>query len=106
MAKKEYTIEAIGRYFSKGSAIVSARKYTTEVAEEQATKAIADMLRYDNGRVLYLNPVQENCSFTAIVRCSSYTKGRWDSFGIRTREVNYESYLNVGIDPTSLGVKE
>jgi hypothetical protein len=92
MAKKEYTIEVTGRYF------VAVREYPTDVAKEQATKSIADMLRYDKGRVLYLDVVKENRSFTAIVRCQNYTKGRWDSFGIRTREVNYEAYLNKEVE--------
>ena len=82
--KKEYTIEATGRYF------VAVREYPTEIAKEQATKAIQDMLRYDNGRVVYMDVVMENRSFVAIVKCPRYTKGRWDSFGIRTREVNWD----------------
>ena len=86
--KKEYTVEAIGRYF------VAVREYPMEVAKEQATKAIQDMLRYDGGRVVYMDVVMENHSFTAIVKSRQYTKGRWDSFGIRTREVNWESYTN------------
>lgn len=98
MAKKEYTIEATGRYsilpFSENPERVHRSEYTKAQATERATKAIQDMLRYDNGHVLYMNVVQENRSFTAIVRSSNYTKGRWDSFGIRTREVNYNSYLN------------
>jgi len=86
--KKEYTIEATGRYF------VGVREYPTEIAKEQATKAIQDMLRYDSGRVVYMDVVMENHSFTAIVKSRQYTKGRWDSFGIRTREVNWESYTD------------
>ena len=87
--KKEYTIEATGRYF------VAVREYTVDVAKEQATKAIQDMLRYDSGRVVYMDVVRENRSFTAIIKCPRYTKGRWDSFGIRTREVNYMDYEEV-----------
>ena len=83
---KEYTIEAIGRY----NYVV--REYPTERAIDQATKAIADMLRYDGGRVLHLDVVKENHSFTAIVKSERYTIGRWNSFGIRTREVNYMDY--------------
>ena len=82
--KKEYTIEASGRY------PVWPRKYTVNGAKEEATKAIQDMLRYDGGRVVYMDVVRENCSYVAIVKCPQYTKGRWDSFGIRTREVNYD----------------
>ena len=89
MALNEYTIEATGRYF------VSVRTYPMEVAKEQATKAIQDMLRYDSGRVVYMDVVMENRSFVAIVKCPRYTKGRWDSFGIRTREVNYMEYVNI-----------
>ena len=90
MSKKEHTIEATGRYFIT----LRPEEYSTEVGKEQATEAIQDMLRYDHGRVLYLDIVKENRSFTAIVRSSNYTKGRWNSFGIRTREVNYDSYFN------------
>jgi len=89
MAKKEYTIEASGRYF------VGVREYPMEVATEQATKAIQDMLRYDSGRVVNMDVVKENRSFVAIIKCPRYTKGRWDSFGIRTREVNYMEYVNI-----------
>jgi len=88
MAKKEYTIEATGRYF------IAVREYPIDVAKDQAIKAIADMLRYDRGRVLALEVVKENHSFTAIIRSLYYTRGRWESFGIRTKEVNYDSYLN------------
>ena len=96
MAKnKEYTIEAIGRYFAHSHLYneqVAVGEYPIEVAKEQATKAIQDMLRYDNGTVVYLDVLKENHSFTAIIKSRQYTKGRWDSFGIRTREVNWESY--------------
>jgi hypothetical protein len=85
---KEYTIEAIGRY---NYAVI---EYPTDEATDQATKAIADMLRYDGGRVVYLDVVKENHSFTAIVKSERYTIGRWNSFGIRTREVNWDSYTN------------
>ena len=84
--KKEYTIEVTGRYF------VGVREYTIEVGKEQATKSIQDMLRYDGGRVVHMDVVKENRSFVAIIKCPRYTKGRWDSFGIRTREVNYMDY--------------
>ena len=85
---KEYTIEAIGRY---NYAVI---EYPTDEATDQATKAIADMLRYDGVRVVYLDVVKENHSFTAIVKSERYTIGRWNSFGIRTREVNWDSYTN------------
>ena len=81
--KKEYTIEAIGKYFCKH------KEYSIDMGKVQATKAIMDMLRYDSGKVVYMEIVKENRSFTAIVKCPRYTKGRWDSFGLRTREVNY-----------------
>ena len=81
--KKEYTIEAIGKYFCK------YKEYSDDIGKVQATKAIMDMLRYDHGKVVYMDIVRENRRFTAIIKCPTYTKGRWDSFGIRTREVNY-----------------
>ena len=84
--KKEHTIEATGRYFIT----LRPEEYSTEVGKEQATEAIQDMLRYDSGRVVYMDIVKENRSYVAIVKCPRYTKGRWDSFGIRTREVNYD----------------
>ena len=85
---KEYTIEATGKYFCKH------KEYSDDMGKVQATKSILDMLRYDSGRVVYMDIVKENRSYVAIVKCPRYTKGRWDSFGIRTREVNYDSYMN------------
>ena len=82
--KKEYTIEATGKYFCKH------KEYSDFQCKVQATKSILDMLRYDSGRVVYMDIVKENRSYVAIVKCPRYTKGRWDSFGIRTREVNYD----------------
>ena len=82
--KKEYTIEATGKYFCKH------KEYRDFQGQVQATKSILDMLRYDSGRVVYMDIVNENRSYVAIVKCPRYTKGRWDSFGIRTREVNYD----------------
>jgi len=86
MKKKLYTIEAIGKYF------VKYREYSEDMGKVQATKAIMDMLRYDSGTVVYMNIVKENSSFTTIIKCPRYTKGRWDSFGISTREVNFMDY--------------
>ncbi len=89
MAKrKEYTIEAKGLYFTK------YKEYSEDIGKIQATKAVLDMLRYDHGKVVHMDIVKETRSFTAIIKCTSYTKGRWDSFSIRTREVNYDSYMN------------
>ena len=82
--KKEYTIEATGKYFCKH------KEYSDFQGKVQATKSILDMLRYDRGRVVYMDLVKENRSYVAIVKCPRYTEGRWDSFGIRTREVNYD----------------
>jgi len=93
--KKEYTVEATGKYF------VKYREYSDDMGKVQATKAIMDMLRYDHGTVVYMDIVKENRSFTAIIKCPRYTEGRWKSFGIRTREVNYMDYID---SPLVLGV--
>ena len=82
-AKKLYTIEVTGKYFCK------EKEYSDFQGKVQATKSVLDMLRYDSGKVVYMEIVKENRSFTAIIKSPRYTKGRWDSFGIRTREVNF-----------------
>lgn len=79
--KKVYLIEAVGRYF------IRTKDFTVEKANEQSRKAIADMLRYDNGEVFVLDIKPEKREYTAIIRCKGYTKARWDSFSIRTKEV-------------------
>ena len=87
MPKKEYLIEATGRYFAIFSQDKVTRQFSLEKAIETSEKAIADMLRYDTGRVYVLDINPENHQYTAVISSKSYTKARWDSFGIKTKEV-------------------
>lgn len=59
---------------------VSGRSYYGSTAEEY----MADMLRYDNGEVLYL--LEQGRNFFAVVFCEIYTQDRWSSFGLITKE--------------------
>ena len=100
MIKKEYTVKATGQYWEEvreNPPIPFTFSFhwcpNTSVAKEIATKAIAGMLRYDDGKLVHLDIEEENHSFTAIIKSSKYTKVRWDSFDIQTREINWDSYL-------------
>jgi len=100
MTSQKYTIEATGQYFvavGENPPIPFTFSFhwcpNTATAKEIATKAIAGMLRYDDGKVIHLDIEEDNHSFTAIIKSSKYTKVRWDSFEIRTKEINWDSYL-------------
>ena len=101
MVQKEYTIEATGQYWKEVRENPPTGPITfslhwcpnTTVAKDIATKAIAGMLRYDDGKVVHLDIEQESHSFTAIIKSSKYTKVRWDDFDIWTKEINWDSYL-------------
>jgi hypothetical protein len=97
--KSKY-IEVSGKYFSlyKIGEVKSGKDsdgsiFTIEEAIVQATKCIADMLRYDNGEVITMMPFKSsqtstNHNFMAIVKCPYYTKARWDSFGLMTKQLS------------------
>lgn len=87
MPKKDYLIEATGRYFAIFSLDKVTREFSLEKAIATSEKAIADMLRYDTGRVYVLDIKPEKHQYTAVITSKAYTKARWDSFGIKTREV-------------------
>ncbi len=79
--KKRYYIEVDGTY-------------SNSFATPEGT--VADMLRYDGGLILGevktwdLENLKSRQGFKMVVQCDEYTKARWDSFGLRTKEVSKE----------------
>lgn len=79
MAKKRrYYIEVSGTY---------PHKFATPEG------VVKDMLRYDGGLIIGevqtwdLDNLKSQQGFKMVVQCDEYTKARWDSFGLRTKEV-------------------
>lgn len=46
--------------------------------------ALADMLRYDDGKLISHCLTDGRNKFTAMIQCERYTKARWDSFDLAT----------------------
>ena len=79
MAKKRrYYIEVDGTY---------SHEFSTP------ERVVKDMLRYDGGLIIgevktwELECFKSQKGFKMVVQCDEYTKARWDSFGLRTKEV-------------------
>ena len=75
--KKRYYIEVNGTY---------SHKFATPEG------TVKDMLRYDGGIILgevktwELENIKSRQGFKMLVQSDQYTKARWDSFGLRTKE--------------------
>jgi|TARA_R110000744_G_scaffold265751_1_gene379816 hypothetical protein len=58
---------------------------------------IADMLRYDEGEILFMLEEEKGDNFLAVIQCEKLTEDRWNSFGLTVRESYYRFPLNTAI---------